>query len=77
MEYPTISFNEIKILIPSGVIVSGPSSSGKTNLVLKILKYANELFLPPPKKIGIFKIKINKLYFICSLVLWGIFRFNS
>jgi len=55
MEYPNIEPNDLKIAIPSGVIVSGPSSSGKTELVLKLLRNASALFNPPPKAIGIRK----------------------
>jgi len=51
MEYPNVTDQELKISIPSGVVVSGPSSSGKTELVLKLLKHANEVFHPQPKAI--------------------------
>jgi hypothetical protein len=51
MEYPNVDDHDLKITIPSGVIVSGPSSSGKTELVLKILKHAADLFQPLPKAI--------------------------
>ena len=52
MEYPNVSEYELKLFIPSGIIVSGPSSSGKTELVLKILRNVDELFDPSPKAIG-------------------------
>ena len=52
MEYPSLSENELKLLIPSGIIVSGPSNSGKTQLVTKILRNAGDLFHPEPKSIG-------------------------
>lgn len=52
MEYPTVFDNDLKIKIPSGIVISGPSSSGKTELMLKILKHASELFDPAPKAIG-------------------------
>lgn len=58
MEYPSFTENEIKIFIPSGIIVSGPSSSGKTQLVLRLLRNAGEIFHPTPKTIGIIY-KIN------------------
>jgi Ni2+-binding GTPase involved in maturation of urease and hydrogenase len=52
MDYHSINSDELKIKIPSGCVVSGPSCSGKTELVLKILKHAEELFDPPPKAIS-------------------------
>jgi Ni2+-binding GTPase involved in maturation of urease and hydrogenase len=52
MEYPNVSEEELKLFIPSGIIVSGPSSSGKTELVLKILRNIGVLFDPSPKAIG-------------------------
>lgn len=52
MDYNTIKEEDLKLFIPSGIVVSGPSSSGKTQLVLKILEHANALFHPPPKAIG-------------------------
>lgn len=54
MEYPNVTEDELKITIPSGIIVSGPSSSGKTDLVVRILRNANALFQPPPKAIGLY-----------------------
>jgi hypothetical protein len=52
MDYQTISTDELKLSIPSGIVVSGPSSSGKTALVLRLLKHADELFNPSPKAIS-------------------------
>jgi Ni2+-binding GTPase involved in maturation of urease and hydrogenase len=52
MNYNTINEDDLKLFIPSGIVVSGPSSSGKTQLVLKILEHAESLFHPPPKAIG-------------------------
>ncbi|KAL3078151.1 hypothetical protein niasHT_031320 [Heterodera trifolii] len=51
MDYPRINERELKFPIPSGIVVSGPSSSGKTQLVLRLLAHANEMFDPPPKVI--------------------------
>ena len=42
---------DLKFKIPSGMIISGPSSSGKTTLLLKILENYKELFDPIPKSI--------------------------
>ncbi|KAL3112524.1 hypothetical protein niasHT_018730 [Heterodera trifolii] len=51
MDYPRINERELKFPIPSGIVVSGPSSSGKTQLVLRLLALASEMFDPPPKVI--------------------------
>uniref|UniRef100_A0A914I9T7 Integrase catalytic domain-containing protein n=1 Tax=Globodera rostochiensis TaxID=31243 RepID=A0A914I9T7_GLORO len=51
MDYPRINEQELKFPIPCGIIVSGPSSSGKTQLVLRLLSRAVEMFAPPPKAI--------------------------
>ncbi|KAL3103959.1 hypothetical protein niasHT_030117 [Heterodera trifolii] len=48
---PKINERELKFPIPSGIVVSGPSSSGKTQLVLRLLTHASEMFDPPPKVI--------------------------
>ena len=63
MDYQTVTPDELKLSIPSGIVVSGPSSSGKTELVLRLLKHANELFNPPPKAIS----KLIQLSFDHSL----------
>jgi hypothetical protein len=52
MDQHAINEEDLKFFIPSGIVVSGPSSSGKTQLVLKILEHANSLFHPPPKAIS-------------------------
>lgn len=51
--------DQLKFPIPSSIIVSGPSSSGKTELVLKLLRNKNFIFNPPPKSIGLF---LNRLF---------------
>lgn len=43
--------NELKFKIPSGIIIGGSSSSGKTTFLLKLLSRADEMFDPPPKEI--------------------------
>ena len=52
METEKIEESDLKFPIPSNIIVSGPSNSGKTQLVLKLLKNADDMFVPPPKAIG-------------------------
>ena len=51
MEYPTIDADELKFPIPSGMVVSGPSSSGKTEWVLRLLENCENMFSPTPKSI--------------------------
>ena len=43
--------NDLKLKIPFGCIIGGPSSSGKTQLCLKLLEHSSEIFEPPPKSI--------------------------
>ena len=43
-----IKEEELAIKIPSGLIISGPSLSGKTSFLLELLKHYDEMFSPPP-----------------------------
>ena len=79
MDYQMIEENDIKFPIPSNILISGPSHSGlflfsvfvkskslgKTNIVLKFIKYADKLFNPLPKEIvyayGEFSPTVTKL----------------
>jgi len=47
----TINEADLRFKIPCGMIISGPSNSGKTQLLLRILDSVNELFTPVPKAI--------------------------
>lgn len=47
MDY--ISDEEIKFKIPFGAIISGSSNTGKTQLLLKLLKNSDVMFTPPAK----------------------------
>jgi len=49
--FESINIDELKFKIPFGMIISGPSNSGKTQLLLRILDSANELFTPEPEAI--------------------------
>ena len=51
MEHFTLDKNDLKLKIPSGMILSGPSSSGKTMLLLKMLDNYRDLFDPIPSSI--------------------------
>jgi len=48
---PTINEEDLRFKIPFGMIISGPSNSGKTQLLLRILDNVNELFTPLPETI--------------------------
>jgi GTPase SAR1 family protein len=52
MESLKVSEDDLKFPIPSNIIISGPSHSGKTQLVLKLVQDAEKMFIPPPKAIG-------------------------
>jgi hypothetical protein len=73
MDYNTINKDDLKLFIPSGIVVSGPSSSGKTQLVLKILEHADALFHPPPKAIG----KYRKIAINHNFLVWGYGEFSN
>nr|CAD2197235.1 unnamed protein product [Meloidogyne enterolobii] len=51
MESLTFTNKELKFKMPFGMIISGPSSSGKSTLLLKIIAEAEELIDPKPKSI--------------------------
>jgi len=46
-----VEAEELKFKAPFGMVVSGPSSSGKSTWVLKFLAHATELISPPPAQI--------------------------
>lgn len=43
--------NELKFKIPFGMVIGGPSTSGKTTILLNVLKYFAHLFHPIPQQI--------------------------
>jgi len=47
----SIDSDELKFKIPFGMIISGPSNSGKTQLLLKLLDNVNDLCIPPPASV--------------------------
>jgi len=49
--FESINVEDLKFKIPFGMIISGPSNSGKTKLLLRILDSVNELFTPEPSAI--------------------------
>ena len=51
MDFKTLDEKDLKIKLPFGMIVSGPSTSGKTTFMLHLLDQSNEMFIPSPTKI--------------------------
>ena len=51
MESINFSSKELKFKLPFGLIISGPSSSGKSTFLLKFITQALDLIDPPPKSI--------------------------
>nr|CAD2190020.1 unnamed protein product [Meloidogyne enterolobii] len=51
MEALTFSNKDLKLKLPFGMIVSGPSSSGKSTFLLKFISEVEELIEPKPKSI--------------------------
>ncbi|KAL7071655.1 hypothetical protein ACQ4LE_009538 [Meloidogyne hapla] len=49
--YNTYSKNDLKLKLPFGFIISGPSSSGKSTFVRNLINNAKEMIYPPPKSI--------------------------
>lgn len=47
----TIDLNDLKFKLPFGMVISGPSSSGKTTFLIKLLREYNYLIDPFPKSI--------------------------
>ena len=46
-----INADDLKIKLPFGMIISGSSNSGKSELVYRLLEHRDELFAPPPKAV--------------------------
>nr|CAD2176968.1 unnamed protein product [Meloidogyne enterolobii]CAD2184337.1 unnamed protein product [Meloidogyne enterolobii]CAD2185566.1 unnamed protein product [Meloidogyne enterolobii]CAD2187444.1 unnamed protein product [Meloidogyne enterolobii]CAD2200934.1 unnamed protein product [Meloidogyne enterolobii] len=51
MESISFSNKELKFKLPFGLIISGPSSSGKSTFLLKFITQSVDLIDPPPKSI--------------------------
>ena len=51
IEQTSFKTNDLKFKLPFGMIISGPSSSGKTTFLLKLLQEKNELIIPQPKSV--------------------------
>jgi len=47
----SINEEDLRFKIPFGMIISGPSNSGKTQLLLRLLDSANQIFTPVPETI--------------------------
>ena len=51
MEFKTFSLEDLKIKMPFGMIISGPSTSGKTTFMARLIDQSNNMFEPRPSKI--------------------------
>lgn len=51
VEFQKFTNKDLKIKLPFGFIISGPSSSGKSSFIKLLLKNANEAIFPSPKSI--------------------------
>lgn len=51
LDFPEYTDDALKIKIPSGVMVAGPTQSGKSTFIKRIVEWADEMFSPPPKHI--------------------------
>lgn len=49
--FPVFTADDLKMRIPCGAMVSGATQSGKTTFLLRLIKHAREMFLPPPRSI--------------------------
>lgn len=58
--FESVEESELKIKNPAGIVVAGPSKSGKTTFIVDLLKNANEMFDPPPQKILYFYSEYSK-----------------
>jgi hypothetical protein len=47
----SFSNKDLKIKLPSGMVISGATSSGKTSLLMRIIQFNQELFDPAPQQI--------------------------
>lgn len=47
----TLCEQELKIKIPSGMIISGATSSGKTQLLMRLVENLGSMYEPPPKRV--------------------------
>ena len=76
MEFKTFSLEDLKIKMPFGMIISGPSTSGKTTFMARLIDQSNSMFEPRPSKIiyayGQFSAIIPKLQARGILVNEGI-----
>ena len=65
MDFKSFNLVQLKIKLPFGMIISGPSTSGKTTFMAKLLDQSDDMFEPSPSKIvyayGQFNNLITKL----------------
>src|SRR4051812_11942998 len=46
-----ITENDLKFRAPLGMILSGPTGSGKTYFIMRLLKYRDSMISPPPASV--------------------------
>jgi hypothetical protein len=61
MHIQTFTNKEVKLFLPFGAVIAGPSTSGKSTIVQKIIEKAQEIIDPPPKSIAYFYGEYNPL----------------
>jgi hypothetical protein len=59
--FQKFSNTELKLSLPFGLIIAGPSTSGKSSIVEKIIHSASSLINPPPESISYFYGQYNSL----------------
>jgi GTPase SAR1 family protein len=53
--------NELKLKLPFGLVIAGPSTSGKSTIVQKIIERSEQLIQPPPISISYYYGQYNSL----------------
>jgi hypothetical protein len=51
---PAFSNKELKLNLPFGCVVAGPSTSGKSTFIRKLISHSAEMISPPPRSIAYF-----------------------
>jgi hypothetical protein len=58
---PAFSSKDIKLKLPFGCVLAGPSTSGKSTFVRRLIKWSSEMCDPPPHSIAYFYGEYNPL----------------
>lgn len=54
MNTPSFTNKDLKLNLPFGCVVAGPSTSGKSTFIKKLIAHSAEMISPPPKTIAYF-----------------------